>query len=79
MANAYKCDFCGTFYEGSRTKNIIVGMSPSCCTDNVNRYDVCPDCVESFYFWKESRNRDYKTAFEDKEDPAAYGNLFDGD
>lgn len=68
MAQAHKCDFCGAFYLGERTNQIVVGVVPSCLTDNVCRYDVCPDCLSSFYLWKESRNPDRKSAFEDKED-----------
>ncbi len=68
MAQAYKCDLCGKFYEGQHTRQIAVGMRPSCLTDNVTRYDICSDCIESFYLWKESRNPDRKSAFEDKED-----------
>ena len=68
MAQAYKCDICGKFYEGRRTRQIAVGMSPSGCTDHVDRYDICSDCAESFHLWTKSRNPDHKSAFEDKED-----------
>ena len=68
MSQAYKCDCCGKFYEARRTRQIVLGMSPSCLTDHVERYDICPDCIESLYLWKESRNHDHKSAFEDKED-----------
>lgn len=75
MAQAYKCDLCGKFYEGRRTKQIIIGITPAGLIDNPDRYDICLDCVNSFNLWKESRNPDHKSAFEDKEDV----NLFDGD
>lgn len=68
MAQAYKCDLCGRFYTGRRTMGIVVGLTPAGLNDHVDRYEVCSDCVESFYLWKESRNPDHKTAFEDKED-----------
>lgn len=82
MAKAYKCDCCGKFYEGDRTQQIVFGITPSCLTDNVNKYDICSDCAESFYLWKESRNPDHKSVFEDKEDVNVFDgdvNLFDGD
>lgn len=79
MAQAYKCDLCGKFYEGRRTKQIVFGMTPSDLNEHIDRYDICLDCADSFNLWKESRNPDHKTAFEDKEDPTMYGNLFDGD
>ena len=75
MAKAYKCDCCGKFYLGERTKQIVVGMENPCINDKVFRYDVCSDCLHSFHLWKESRNPDHKSLFEDKEDV----NLFDGD
>lgn len=68
MAQAYKCDLCGKFYEGRRTKQIVFGMTPSDLNEHVDRYDICLDCADSFNLWKESRNPDHKTAFEDKED-----------
>lgn len=68
MANAFKCDLCGKFYEGRRTRQIAVGMSPPGLNEYVDRYDICPDCKESFEWWKVSRNPDHKTDFEDKED-----------
>lgn len=75
MAQAYKCDLCGKFYEGLRTRQIVFGITPSCLNDVVGKYDICSDCEESFYVWKDSRNPVHKSAFEDKEDV----NLFDGD
>lgn len=75
MAKAHKCDCCGVFYTGERTNQIVIGIMPTYATDNVCRYDICPDCLSSFYFWKESRNPDHKSAFEDKDDV----NVFDGD
>lgn len=68
MALAYKCDLCGKFYAKDRTRQICFGYKPSYLNDKVVKYDVCSDCVESFYLWKESRNPDHKSAFEDKED-----------
>lgn len=75
MAKAYKCDCCGRFYEGELTNQIAISIVPNHLVDNVCRYDICSDCLSSFYIWKESRNPDHKSAFEDKEDV----NLFDGD
>lgn len=68
MAQAYKCDLCGKFYAGLRTKQIVFGTTPAGLTDYVDRYDICSDCADSFNLWKASRNPDHKTAFEDKED-----------
>lgn len=68
MAEAYKCDLCGKFYDSRRTKQIVFGMNPACLTDNPDRYDICSDCEQSFVLWLESRNPDHKSAFEDKED-----------
>ncbi len=68
MAQAYKCDLCGKFYEGRRTKQIVIGITPAGLTDNPDRYDICSDCADSFKLWKESRNPNRKSAFEDKED-----------
>lgn len=68
MAEAYKCDCCGKFYAGHRTKQIVFGITPAALTDIVDRYDICSDCEQSFLLWKESRNPDHKSAFEDKED-----------
>lgn len=76
MAKAYKCDCCGTFYETDMPR--ILGLYPA-NSDLLDRYslkyDVCPECEESFFIWKESRNPDHKSVFEDKEDV----NMFDGD
>lgn len=68
MAQAYKCDLCGKFYEGHRTRRITLGMDNPYVNEKTLRYDICPDCEQSFYLWKESRNPDHKSAFEDKED-----------
>lgn len=68
MAKAYKCDCCGKFYLGERTKQIVVGMDNPYLNERVFRYDVCSDCEQSFHLWKASRNPDHKSAFEDKED-----------
>ena len=68
MAEAHKCDLCGQFYEGERTTQIAIGKTPTCLIDPIVRYDICSDCAESFHLWKESRNPDHKSAFEDKED-----------
>lgn len=68
MAQAYKCDLCGKFYEGKRTKQIAIGMTPSGLNEHVDLYDICSDCADSFNLWKESRNPNRKSAFEDKED-----------
>lgn len=68
MAKAYKCDLCGKFYTGLRTKQIVIGNIPEGLMDYPDRYDICPDCKESFEWWKASRNPDSKSAFEDKED-----------
>lgn len=75
MAQAYKCDLCGKFYEGNRTKQIVFGITPSALNEHVDRYDICLDCAESFNLWKGCRSPVHKSAFEDKEDV----NLFDGD
>jgi len=75
MAQAYKCDLCGKFYDEYRTRQICFGYTPSYLNDKVVRYDVCSDCESSFLLWLESRNPDHKSAFEDKQDV----NLFDGD
>lgn len=79
MAAAFKCDLCGKFYEGRRTKQIVFGITPAGLTDHVDRYDICHSCEESFHKWVVSRKPNEITAFEDKEDPTVYGNLFDGD
>ena len=68
MAAAYKCDLCGQFYEGERTTQIAIGKTPTYLSDPIVRYDICSDCEQSFHLWKESRNPDHKSAFEDKED-----------
>lgn len=68
MAQAYKCDLCGKFYAGKRTVQIVIGISPTGLNDKTLRYDICSDCEKSFHLWKESRNPDHKSAFEDKED-----------
>ena len=68
MAKAYKCDCCGNFYVGGRTRQIALGADNPYLNDIVFRYDICSDCEKSFHLWKESRNPDYKSAFEDKED-----------
>ena len=68
MAQAYKCDLCGKFYAEDRTRQICFGYTPSYLNDKVVKYDVCLDCANSFYLWKESRNPIRKSAFEDKED-----------
>lgn len=68
MAKAYKCDCCGKFYLGERTRQIALGMDNPYLNDRVLRYDICSDCEKSFHLWKESRNPDHKSAFEDKED-----------
>jgi len=67
MAQAYKCDFCGKFYTGG-TMQIALAKSDPHLYDNTLRYDICSDCEQSFHLWKESRNPDHKSAFEDKED-----------
>lgn len=68
MAKAYKCDCCGQFYLGERTRQIALGMSDPGINTRILRYDICSDCEKSFHLWKESRNPDHKSAFEDKED-----------
>lgn len=65
MAEAYKCDCCGNFYESRVTRKIIVRIGGP-MYDNV--YDLCKECEDSFFIWKELRNPNNKTAFEDKED-----------
>lgn len=67
MAKAYKCDFCGKFYTG-RTMQIVLGLSDPYLYEKSSKYDICSDCEKSFHLWKESRNPDHKSAFEDKED-----------
>lgn len=79
MAAAHKCDICGVLYEGYDTDRIAIGRYPGAFDSLRIDLDICPDCKESFEWWKASRNPDHKTAFEDKEDPIVYGNLFDGD
>lgn len=65
MALAYKCDCCGNFYESSVIRKIIVRIGgPTYDTE----YDLCKECEDSFFIWKELRNPNNKTAFEDKED-----------
>lgn len=68
MAAAFKCDLCGKFYTGPRTRQIVLGMTDPYLHEKVFRYDVCPECEQSFHLWKESRNPNHKSAFEDKED-----------
>ena len=68
MAQAYKCDCCGKFYDTDRTRQLAFGWTPSYLNDNIDRYDICEDCVESFYLWKASRDPNRKSSFEDKED-----------
>lgn len=75
MAKAYKCDICGRFYVGERTRQIVLGMTDPYVNEKSFRYHICSDCEQSFHLWKESRNANHKSAFEDKEDV----NLFDGD
>ena len=67
MANAYKCDCCGKFYTGG-TMQIALGKSDPYLYEKSTKYDICPECEKSFHLWKESRNPDHKSAFEDKED-----------
>lgn len=70
MAEAYKCDLCGKFYTGKagRTRQVVLDFAPSYLNDRVTKYDICSDCESSFNLWKESRNPNHKSAFEDKED-----------
>lgn len=68
MAKAYKCDFCGMFYDVNRTVQIALGTDNPYVHEKIFRYDVCPDCEKSFHLWKETRNPNHKSAFEDKED-----------
>lgn len=75
MALAYKCDFCGEFYEGKDKSSVGLNFKPLSGA-SIIWYDICPGCKESFKLWKESRDHNYKTAFEDKEDSTVYGNLF---
>lgn len=75
MAQAYKCDCCGKFYLGERTRQIAIGTNNPYLNERTIRYDICSDCEQSFHLWKASRNPDRKSAFEDKQDV----NLFDGD
>lgn len=75
MALAHKCDFCGNYYESSVIRKIIVRIGGSIYD---TEFDMCKECENSFFIWKELRNHDHKTAFEDKEDSIVYGNLFDG-
>lgn len=68
MAKAYKCDLCNEFYAVNRTVQIVLGTDNQYVNEKALRYDVCPDCEKSFHLWKESRNPNHKSAFEDKED-----------
>jgi hypothetical protein len=80
MAKAYKCDICGQFFEEKPTTIAVIGGIVSSRTradrknilvsDNACDFlgEICQDCRVSFVFWKESRNPDHKSAFEDKED-----------
>lgn len=81
MSLCHKCDICGQFFEEKPTtiavisgggvvsrrradrKNILV-------FDNACDFlgEVCQDCMDSFMFWKDSRNPSRITVFEDKED-----------
>lgn len=68
MALAYECDFCGEFYEGKDKSSLGLNFTPSVGSNSIIWRDICPSCRESFKLWKESRNPNHKTAFEDKED-----------
>lgn len=73
MAQAYKCDCCGQFYVGSPVNRLMMGEYT---TDNGGYFkngaslkaDICPSCVESVKHFIKSKNSDYKSVFEDKED-----------
>lgn len=65
MAKAYKCDCCGEFYESSDIRKIIFRVGDP---HHDTEYDLCKECEDSFFVWKRLRNRNNRTAFEDKED-----------
>ena len=48
MATVKKCDRCGKIYEKDEYSNIgIVEKRTSGAI--LNRYDICPDCVDCFH------------------------------
>ena len=60
MANAYKCDRCGAFYEfygenkenhGNTVQSFYKNEDGNGRSYNADKYDLCPDCMESFKRW----------------------------
>ena len=48
MGNAFKCDACGDFHEGSPTRTYMAKSKPSPLSDERvwGRYDLCSSCYD---------------------------------
>lgn len=56
MSEVMKCDACGTVYE-KEYKNICIEEKRTNGA-NLNKYDLCPECVEKFHQWLDSFDND---------------------
>lgn len=65
MSVLYTCDICGAPIGKTAPNKLAITNAQLII---VQKMDICPDCDKSFYLWKESRNPNNKSAFEDKED-----------
>ena len=56
MANALKCDRCGSYFDYSpATKNFIAfGHKDIVIGNKFPVKDTCPDCITSFMYWFEN-------------------------
>lgn len=52
MSEVMKCDVCGTFYE-KEYENIFIEEKRTNGV-NLNKYDLCPACVEWLHQWLDS-------------------------
>ena len=60
MANAKKCDRCGTLYEpygiidrvrAEKNSIMVIGNIYGEITSRDEFYDLCPDCMEELHEW----------------------------
>ena len=74
MANALKCDRCGSYFDYSpATKNFIAfGHKDIIVGKNFPVKDICPDCVIKFMNWFENpdnwKPEDYLRCIGDEEE-----------
>ena len=52
MSEVMKCDRCGKIYEKER-ENIRI-LETQVCGQQLNKFDLCPDCVKFFHSFMDS-------------------------